>query len=141
MSALNPPLLRGLSSVTLVIRRMENELLRGTVQHDEVSDFPSKGRLSTSLSPSLVGFLTLVSGRSSVRLPAVPGDDHRKLRCLSREPVETSLSSMADDDAKGASRWLEGAQFLCGFRVFARHNRFIGSDPLLLCTPPDWPPS
>jgi hypothetical protein len=77
---------------------MEGEFLRGTVQHDEVSDFPRKGRLFASLGLSLVSFLTLARGRSSVRLPPVPGDDNGKLRCLSRELVETPQSSMADDD-------------------------------------------
>jgi hypothetical protein len=85
------PLFRGLPFRCSGYPALKAEFLRGTVQHDEVSDFPSKGRLLASLGLSLVSFLT-------VRLPPVPRDDNGKLRCFSRESVETSQSPTADDD-------------------------------------------
>ena len=112
--------------------------MRRTVQHDEVSNLPSKGRLLASVSLSLVSVLNRLRGRSSVSLSPVPGDDNGKLRGLSGESVETSQRSAANDDTDRLSRRrLERALFLYGLRVFARHNRLIGSDRLLLCRPPN----
>ena len=107
--------------------------MRRTVQHDEVSNLPSKGRLLASVSLSLVSVLNRLEGRSSVSLSPVPRDDNGKLRGLSSESVEPSQGSAANDDTDRLSRRrLERALFLYGFRVFARHNRLIGSDRLLL---------
>jgi len=114
------------------------ELVRRTVQHDEVSNLPSKGRLLASVSLSLVSVLTRLRGRSSVSLSPVPRDDNRKLHGLSSESIETSQRSAANDDTDRFSRrWLERALFFYGLCVFARHSRLIGSDRLLLCRPPN----
>ena len=100
--------------------------MRRTVQHDEVSNLPNKGRLPASVSLSLVSVLTRLRGRSSVSLSPVPRDDNRKLHGLSSESIETSQRSAANDDTNRLSRRrLERAVFLCGLRVFARHNRLI----------------
>ena len=112
--------------------------MRHTVQHDEVSNLPSKGRLLASVSLSLVSVLNGLGGRSSVSLSPVPRDDNGKLRGLSGESVETSQRSTANNDPDRLSRRrLERALFLYGLRVFARHTRLIGSNRLLLCRPPN----
>ena len=74
------------------------DFVRRTVQDDEVGNLPSKGRLLASLGLSLVSVLTPLRGRSSISLSPVPRDDNGKLRGLSREPVETSQRSAANDD-------------------------------------------
>ena len=73
-------------------------LIRRTVQHDEVGNLPSKGRLLASVSLSLVSFLNRLGGRSSVSLSPVPRDDNWKLCGLSGESVEPSLRSTTNDD-------------------------------------------
>jgi hypothetical protein len=109
-----------------------------TVQHDEVSNLPSKGRLLASVSLSLISVLNRLGGRSPVSLSLVPRDDNGKPRGLSGESVESSQRSAANDDTNRLSRrQLETALLVCGFRMFARHNRLIGSDRLLLCCPAD----
>ena len=72
--------------------------MRRMVQHDEVGNLPSKGRLLASLGLSLVSFLNRLRGRPSVSLAPVPGHDNGKPRGLSGESVETSLRSTANDD-------------------------------------------
>ena len=112
-------------------------LVRRTVQHDEVGSLPSKRRLLASVSLPLVSVLNRLGERSSVSLSLVPRDDNGKPGSLSGESVETSQRSAANDDTNRLSRrQLDKALFLCGFRVFARHNTLIGSDRLLLC--PAW---
>jgi len=111
--------------------------VRRAVQHDEVGGLPCKGWLLAARSLALVSFFHQLSGRSSVFLSPVPRDDNGKLRGLSGESVETSQRSAAHDDTNRLSRrQLERALFLCGLRVFARQNRLIGTDRLLLCRPP-----
>ena len=73
-------------------------MIKRAVQHDEVGNLPSKGRLLASVSLSLVSILNRLGGRSSVSLSPVPRDDNGKPRGLSDEPVETSLRSPANDD-------------------------------------------
>ena len=132
------PLFRGLSLRLSGYPACGGGLVRRTVQHDEVSNLPRKGRLLASVSLSLVSVLNRLGGRSSVSLSPVPRDDNGKLRGLSSESVETSQRSAANDDTDRLSRRrLERALFLYGLRVFARHNRLIGSDRLLLCCPPN----
>ena len=72
--------------------------MRRTVQHDEVGNLPSKGRLLASVSLSLVSILNRLGGRASVSLSPVPRDDNWKLCGLSGEPVEPSLRSTANHD-------------------------------------------
>jgi len=78
-------------------------LVRRTVQDDEVSNLPSKGRLLASVSLSVVSVLNWLEGRSSVSLSPVPRDDNGKLRGLSRESVEPSQRSATNDDTDGLS--------------------------------------
>jgi hypothetical protein len=109
---------------------------RRTVQDNEVGSLPRKGRLLTSLGLSLVSVPTLLRGLSSVCLPPVPRDDHRKFRGFSREFVEPSQRSAANDDTNRLLRRCFGrAPFLYGLGVFARHSGIIGSDPLQLLPP------
>ena len=112
--------------------------MRRTVQHDEVSNLPSKGWLLASVSLSLVSVLNRLGGRSSVSMSPVPRNDNGKFRGLSSESVETPQRSAADDDTDRLLRpRLERALFLYGLRVFARHTEFIGRDHLLLCRQPN----
>ena len=77
--------------------------MRRTVQDDEVSDLPSKGRLLASVSLSVVSVLNWLEGRSSVSLSPVPRDDNGKFRGLSTDSVEPSQRSATNDDTDGLS--------------------------------------
>ena len=103
-----PPFFRCLPLRRLAIRR-GGGLIRRTVQHDEVGNLPSKGRLLASVSLSLVNILNRLGGRSSISLSPVPRDDNWKLCGLSGEPSNrrcaprrtTIPTGFRDDDLRG----------------------------------------